>query len=428
MTAVMFLALLLLLALGVPVAMAIGIAGFAAILAGGGQLPVMVAPMKLFSGLDSFPMMAIPFFILAAEIMTRGALADVLLRFATQFVGHVRGGVGHTGIFTLTIFSGIGGSAVAAAAGPGAIIMRMMDRAGYGRAYPAALVASASVIDPIIPPSIVMIVYALADDQVSVMKLFLAGICPGLLIACALFVVNHLVSVKRRFPVDARFPALRQVAANTWRALPALFFPVIILGGIHGGFFTPTEASAVAVFYALAVGAFVYRTIMIRMVPTILLRAVLVSSAVMIIIAMSQVFAFVLTLSQIPQTISLEIAGLGLGQAELLLLINLFLLVIGMFLDPVSAIVILVPILAPLASVVGIDATHFAIVVIVNVTIGLLTPPVGQLLFVTAMQANVPILKVVKETWPFLVALLVVLLVLILFPVVSTGFPRLLGY
>ena len=428
MSAILLISGFLLIGLGIPVAMAIGISGVISIIGSGGHLPLMVVPMKLFSGIDSFPLMAIPFFILAAEIMTRGSLADVLLRFAAQFVGKMRGGVGHTGIFTLTIFSGISGAAVADAAGPGTIIIRMMDRAGYSPAYAAALVASTSVIGPIIPPSIVMIVYALADEQVSVIGLFLAGIFPGLLIAGAMFVVNYLISRKRNYHAEDQIPEIREIIRNTWRAIPALLLPVIILGGIHGGIFTPTEASAVAVFYALVVGMVIYKTITIRMIPGLLYRAGLMSCIVMIIVAMSRVFAFVLTISQIPQSVSLAITNLGLEPLSLLLLINGFLLVVGMFLDPLSGVIVLVPILAPLVSVVGIDPIHFAIVAIVNLTLGLITPPVGGLLFITSVASRQPITKVIAELWPFGIAHLIVLLILILFPTISVGLPRLLGY
>lgn len=427
MTAILFGSGFVLALLGIPVAMAIGIAGLLAILSSG-SVPLMVIPMRLFNGLNSFPLMAIPFFILAAEIMTRGAIADLLLRFAAQFVGRARGGIGHTGIFMLTAFSGISGAAVADAAGPGTIVIRMMERAGYSSAYAAALVASTSVIGPIIPPSIVMIIYALADNQVSVIELFLAGIFPGLLIAGAMFAVNYIVSRRRNYRGEDAIPGLRAILKNTWRALPALLLPFIILGGIHGGIFTPTEASAVASFYALFVGMFIYRTITLSMIPELLLRAGLVSSVIMIIVAMSGVFAFVLTIAQIPQSIAMTITSFGLEPMVLMLLINLFLLVVGMFLDPVSAVIVLVPILAPLVTVVGIDPTHFAIVAIVNLTVGLLTPPVGQLIFVTSAASRQPMIKVLAELVPFWIAYSLILLVLIFIPAIVVWLPNVLGY
>lgn len=428
MTAILFGSGFLLALIGVPIAVAIGLAGLLAVLGSGGSVPLMVIPMRLFNGLNSFPLMAIPFFILAAEIMTKGAIADVLLRFAAQFVGRARGGIGHTGIFMLTAFSGISGAAVADAAGPGTIVIRMMERAGYSSSYAAALVASTSVIGPIIPPSIVMIIYALADNQVSVIGLFLAGIFPGLLIAGAMFTVNYIVSRRRNYRGEDAIPGLGQILKNTWRAIPALFLPVIILGGIHGGMFTPTEASAVAIFYALFVGIFIYRTITLSMLPDLLLRAGLVSSVVMFIVAMSGVFAFVLTIAQIPQSIALAITSLGLDPLALMLLINLFLLVVGMFLDPVSAVIVLVPILAPLVTLVGIDPTHFAIVAIVNLTVGLLTPPVGQLIFVTAAASRQPMTRVLRELVPFWFAYLVILLMLIFIPQITVWLPTALGY
>lgn len=428
MTIVLFTSCFVLLVLGVPVAFSLGIAALVAILASDGSVPLMAMSMTTFSGLDSFPLMAIPFFLLAAELMTGGALTEVLLRFAAQFVGHVRGGLGHTNILVLTFFSGISGSALADAAGPGSMMIRMMDKAGYGRDYAAALTASTAIVGPIIPPSIIMIIYALVDERVSVAELFVAGIVPGILIAAAMACVNHYVSCKRDYRAVGERPSTREMLVNTWKALPALVLPVIILGGIHGGLFTPTEASVVAVFYALAVGAFLYRTLSWKSIPHILLRSALLTCAVLMIVAMAQAFAWVLTITQIPQAIAHGIAALDLSPLVLLLVVNVFLLLFGIFIEPLPGIMVLTPILAPLAASAGIDPLHFAIVVIVNLTLGLITPPVGGLLFVTSIVAKVPTTRLVSELWPFLWAHLAVLLLLTLVPAFSTALPRALGY
>lgn len=428
MTAALFIACVVLLALGVPVAFSLGIAAMIAIFASEGRLPLMAMSMTTFSGLDSFPLMAIPFFLLAAELMTGGALTEVLLRFAAQFVGHVRGGLGHTNILTLTFFSGISGSALADAAGPGSMMIRMMDKAGYGRDYAAALTASTAIVGPIIPPSIIMIIYALVDERVSVVGLFLAGIVPGIIIAAAMAGVNHYVSVKRDYRAVGERPSAREMLVNTRKALPALVLPIIILGGIHGGVFTPTEASVVAVFYALAVGAFLYRTLTWRIIPHILLRSALLTCAVLMIVVMAQAFAWVLTITQIPQTISHGIAALELNPFLFLIVVNIFLLLFGIFIEPLPGVMVLTPILAPLAASLGIDPLHFGIVVILNLTLGLITPPVGGLLFVTSIVGKVPITRLVAELWPFLWAHLAVLLLLTLVPVLSTALPRAFGY
>ena len=274
------------LALGVPVAFALGLATAAALILAE-NFPLLVLLKETFTGIDSFPLMAVPFFILAAELMSGGSLTDVLLRFAGQFVGHKRGGLGYTNVVSLTFFSGISGSALADAAGPGSMLIRMMDKAGYDRSYAAALPAATAIVGPIIPPSIIMIIYALQDDNVSVGALFVAGLLPGILIAVAMCLVNFHVSKKRNYRGDEGMPPWPEVWRTTWKAIPALLLPVIILGGMRAGWFTPTEASVVAVFYALICGKFVYRTLEWKALPDILSRSALMTASVLVIIGMS---------------------------------------------------------------------------------------------------------------------------------------------
>ena len=267
--------------------------------------PLMVLLKETFTGIDSFPLMAVPFFILAAELMSGGSLTEVLLRFAGQFVGHRRGGLGYTNMVSLTFFSGISGSALADAAGPGSMLIRMMDKAGYDRSYAAALTASTAIVGPIIPPSIIMIIYALQDENVSVGRLFVAGIIPGLLIAVAMCVVNFHVSKQRNYRGDGEHAAAaRSAAAPPGRRFPRILLPVVILGGMRAGWFTPTEASVVAVFYALVCGKFVYRTLEWKALPDILARSALLSASVLIIIGLSASFAWVLTIEGVPQTLA----------------------------------------------------------------------------------------------------------------------------
>jgi tripartite ATP-independent transporter DctM subunit len=414
-------------ALGVPIAFTMGMAG-AAVIWREDLADLLVVPQQVFAGLDSFPLLAIPFFILAAELMTGGRLTEVLLRFAMACVGRARGGLGHTNILTLTLFSGISGSALADAAGPGAVIQRMMKEGGYAGAYGAALTAATAVVGPIIPPSIIMVIYALTDNSVTVNGLFLAGVVPGLLISAALLGVNHWISLRRHYGgLEAR-PPLRDFLMLMLRALPALLLPVIIVGGIHGGAFTPTEASAVAVAYALVVGLLVYRSLEPAAIPGILVRTSVMTAAVMLIIAMSNVFGYVLTVLQVPQAVADWIGGLGLSPLGFLLLVNLFLLVFGIFIEPLPGVMILVPILAPLATAMGIDPLHFAVVVIVNLTLGMITPPVGGLLFVTQVVSGETMGRIVRELWPFLAAQLGVLLLLTLVPGFSTWLPNAMGY
>ncbi|HEX6136265.1 MAG TPA: TRAP transporter large permease [Casimicrobiaceae bacterium] len=426
MVTVLFAGSIALLALGVPVAFALG--GATLLAMASQHVPLVALPKYLFSGIDLFALEAVPFFILTAELMTGGELSAVLLRFASQFVGRFRGGLGHTNILTLTFFSGISGSALADAAGPGAIMIRMMRDDGYDPGYAAALTSATSILGPIIPPSISVIIYALAYPDVNLVGLLLAGVVPGILIALAMAAINHVVSVRRNYRGAPQRLEWRDYARNTWRALPALVLPVLILGGIASGAFTPTEASVVAVFYALFAGRVIYRTLQWRMLPGILARSALVTASVLIIVGMSAAFAWVLTVSRVPQQLTAWIVGMQLAPLAFLLAVNLLLLVFGIFIEPLPGIVVLVPILAPIAHALGIDDLQFGIVVIVNLTMGMITPPVGGLLFVTSIVARVPLARLVRELWPFLWAQLAVLALLSLFPVLSAGLPNALGY
>ena len=426
MVTILFIASIALLALGVPVAFALGGGTLAAML--WQHVPLVALPKYLFSGIDLFALEAVPFFILTAELMTGGELSAVLLRFASQFVGRFRGGMGHTNILTLTFFSGISGSALADAAGPGAIMIRMMRDDGYEPAYAAALTSATSILGPIIPPSISVIIYALAYPDVNLVGLLIAGVVPGILIAIAMATINHVVSVRRNYRGDAARPTWVDYARNTWRALPALVLPVLILGGIASGAFTPTEASVVAVFYALFAGRVLYRTLSWRMLPAILARSALMTASVLLIVGMSAAFAWVLTVSRVPQNLTDWIIAMQLSPLAFLFAVNLLLLAFGIFIEPLPGIVVLVPMLAPIAHALHIDDLQFGIIVIVNLTMGMITPPVGGLLFVTSIVARVPLARLVAELWPFLWAQLVVLALLTLFPVLSSGLPNAMGY
>ena len=415
------------LAIGVPVAFALGLSTITALLVSG-NFPLLVLLKETFTGIDSFPLMAVPFFILAAELMSGGSLTEVLLKFAGQFVGHRRGGLGYTNVVSLTFFSGISGSALADAAGPGSMLIRMMDKAGYSRAYAAALTASTAIVGPIIPPSIIMIIYALADDNVSVGALFMAGLIPGVLIAVAMCAVNWYVSKERNYKGDNASPTRQEILQTTWKALPAILLPVIILGGMRAGWFTPTEASVVAVFYALICGKYVYRTLEWKAVPDILSRSALLTSSVLLIIAMSASFAWILTIEGVPQTVANWIVDMQLSPWTFLIVINVFLLLFGIFIEPLPGVMVLVPILAPVAAKVGIDPIHFAMVVIYNLTLGMITPPVGGLLFVTSNVSRVPLSDLTRELKPFLWAHGIVLVVLTFVPALSNWLPHLMGY
>lgn len=427
MSLILFLVFAVGLAIGVPIALAMGGAGLLA-LALDGNLSLLSVPQRFFDGINSFPLMAVPFFILAADLMTASGITTALLRFAGAMVGHVRGGMGHVNVVTSVMFAGISGSALADAAGPGAIETRMMARSGYDKAYSAALSAATSVIGPIIPPSIVMVIYALTDSRVTVAGLFLAGVLPGLLMGAALMAMNHYLSAKRGYGTVGTAPGWGERLLALWKALPVLLMPAIIIAGILTGLFTPTEASAVAVFYELFIGLFVTRTLDARLIGKVLLQSGLVTSAALIIVSMASLFAWLLTLLQIPQAIGAAIGGLTTDPVAIMLIVMVFVLICGLFIDTLPAVIILVPVLAPLSEQFGIHPLHFAMAIVLNLTIGLATPPVGGVLFVMSSVARLRLEELTRAILPLLAALLVVLLAVVLFPPLSTFVPGLFGY
>ena len=427
MTLTLFIAAIVLMTLGFPVAFALAISASLAVFVGG-RYPQLVVFKEMFTGIDSFPLMAVPFFILAAELMSGGALTLVLLRFASQFVGHLRGGLGYANVLSLTLFSGISGSALADAAGPGSMMVKMMEKAGYSRAYAAALTSSTAIVGPIIPPSISMIIYAMQDEQVSVGGLFMAGFIPGILIALAMAFVNWRICRKRNYRSTEPRPSAREMLVTSFKAIPALMLIVLILVGIRFGIFTPTEASVVAVFYALICGKWIYRTLEWKALPGIAARSSLLTASVLLVMATSAAFAWVLTVEGVPQQVSQTIVEWNLSPVTFLIVVNILLLVFGIFMEPLPGVMILVPILAPVALALGIDPTHFAMVVIVNLTLGMITPPVGGLLFVTAVATRVSMADLTRELPPFLLAHFVVLVLLTFVPALSTWLPHTLGF
>lgn len=427
MSAVLFIVFVVGLAIGVPIALTMGGAGMLA-LAIDGNLSLLSVPQRFFDGINSFPLMAVPFFILAADLMTASGITTALLRFAAAMVGHVRGGMGHVNVVTSVMFAGISGSALADAAGPGAVETRMMTRSGYDKPYAAALSAATAVIGPIIPPSIVMVIYALTDSRVTVAGLFLAGVVPGLLMGAALMGMNHYLSVKRGYGMVGTAPSWGERLRALWKAMPVLLMPAIIIAGILTGLFTPTEASAVAVFYALFIGLFITRTLNARLICKVLLQSGLVTSAALIIVSMASLFAWLLTLLQIPQSIGAAIGGMTTDPVMIMLIVMVFVLVCGLFIDTLPAVIILVPVLSPLSEQFGIHPLHFAMAIVLNLTIGLATPPVGGVLFVMSSVARLRLEELTRAILPLLAALFVVLLAVVLIPSLSTFVPALFGY
>ncbi len=415
------------LAIGVPVALAMGIATFAAFLVDGG-IPLQVLPQRFFSGINSFPMMTIPFFILAADLMTSGKLTDRLITFSNDLFGHIRGGLGHVNVMVSMLFAGISGSALADAAGPGSIIMKMMRNAGYNPNYSGALTAATAVIGGIIPPSILMIIYALTDSKTTVVGLFLAGVVPGVLLGIALMATNGIISIKKGYRFKSKRAPLLHQLKSFMQAIPAIFMPVIIIGGILGGIFTATEAAAVAVTYALLVGFFVTRALKLKDLPGIFRNSAIVTSSVLMIVAMGSAFSWALTYAQVPQKAALAIGGITDNTIIILAAISLFTIVIGMFVDTLPALIILVPVLAPVATQLGAEPLQVAMIIILSLGVGMLTPPVAPLLFVVSTVGNLKFERLCVAIVPLIIVELLIIVLIILIPALSTWLPRLLGY
>lgn len=412
--------------LGVPVAFTMGIAGITAVLIDGSVNP-LIATQRMFAGIDSFPLMAVPFFILASELMTACGLTNALLRFANALVGHLRGGLGHVNILVSMLFAGISGSALADAAGPSAIVMRMMRQAGYDKNYAGALSAATATIGPIIPPSILAVIFAISTNGVTVAGLFLAGIVPGVLLGIGLAIANHIVSTRNGYRGRDGRADFTELRSATLAALPAIIMPAIILGGILLGIFTPTEAGAVASAYALLLG-FVARAFTLRGLYDAFARAAIVTASVFLIVAMASIFAWLLTYLQIPQDLAKAVAGLTDSKIGILLILAGFALVCGFFIDTLPALIILTPVLGPIAYSAGIDPLQFGMMLVLNLTIGMITPPVGPVLFVIAAVGKLRIEALSKAVLPLLFAELIVLMLVILVPGITTFVPNLFGF
>lgn len=383
---------------------------------------------QLLNGLySSYILIAVPLFILAAELMNAGTVTARLLEFCNALVGRFRGGLALVNVAQSVVFAGMSGSAIADAAGAGKMMQAMMTRDNrYPPAFAAALTASTAVIGPIIPPSIPIVIYALVSDA-SIGYLFLAGVVPGMLMALAQMAMVVATARRRGFPVEPPTP-LRAIPAITLRAAPALLMPVVLLGGIYGGAATPTEAAAVAALYALAVSALIYRSVSFASLYASLASSARTTMSIGMLIAGALVFNYVVTIENIPRALQLWLAAYDLSPLGFLLIVNLMLLALGCVLEGSTILLIVVPILTPTAQTLGIDLVHFGIVVVVNIMIGLITPPYGLLLFVMTSIAGVPLRPLVREVIPFLLAMLSALMVITLSPDLVLWLPRLLGY
>ena len=420
----LFVLLFALMFIGVPIAISLGLAGSMTIMFFSND-SVRSLAIKLFETSEHYTLLAIPFFLLAGAFMTTGGVARRLIDFANACVGHIRGGLAIGAVLACMLFAALSGSSPATVAAVGSIAIAGMVRSGYPQAFGAGIITNAGTLGILIPPSVVMVVYAAATEQ-SVGKLFVAGVIPGILLGLALMVAIYIVAVKKKLPAMPR-ATLREWLSAGRKALWGLLLMVIILGGIYSGMFTPTEAAAVAAVYSAFIAIFVYKDLTFRQVPQVILESGKLGIMLMFIIANAMLFAHVLTTEQIPQQITAMVIEAGLQPWQFLLVVNIVLLIAGAFMEPSAVILILAPILFPIAMELGIDPIHLGIIMVVNMEIGLITPPVGLNLFVTSAVTGMTVPQVIRAAMPWLMILLSFLVIITYVPWVSLALPNWLG-
>ena len=422
-TAAIFGLLVLLMLLGLPIAVSMGLTAVLSFLALGTPNLLMMVPQRMYAGTTSFTLLAIPFFILAGNLMNTGGITTRLVRFAQCLVGHIRGGFGHVTVVTNMIMAGMSGAAVADAVGTGNILIPAMEKAGYPRVFSAALVGAASTIGPIIPPSIPFVIFG-SMTGTSVGRLFLGGFLPGVLMGLLLMITVAILSKRRGYPRDRR-AALRELFWATVYAAPAWGSPIIIIGGILGGIFTPTEAAAAASVYALLMGLFVYKEFTLADLPRILWETVRNSVQVMFIISAASIFGWLLIQQRIPTMIVEGLTALTSTPWVVLLIVNVILLILGCFMEGIAVMLLTIPVFMPLVTRVGIDPVHFGVVMTLNLMIGLLTPPVGMCLYAVSSISKIGIWPLARELWPYIAALTVCLALITYIPGIVLWIPNL---
>ena len=419
--------LLVLMIAGLPIAFALMIAPGISLFFDGQQSMFPMLLMRMYNGIDSFPLMAIPYFILAGEVMNRGGITTRLVRLSQALIGHLRGGLAHVNILSSILFAGLSGSAVADTSAIGSMLIPAMEKNGYTKRFSAAVTAASSVIGPIIPPSGIMIIYAFVMN-VSVAGLFAAGLIPGLMVGFSLMAMTVYLSKKRNYPVASQRASFNEVFISFKGAILPLLTPIIILGGILAGIFTPTEAAAIAAGYAILISVFVLRTLKFKDIPKVLFNAALSSGMILFLVGASTAFATLVSLTGTAPKAMEIMNSISQNPLVLLFLVNLLLFFVGMFLDAGPAILILGPVLGPTFIGLGVDPLHFAIIMCVNVTVGLATPPMGLILFVAAGLSDEPVEKIAWEMLPFLAIEVIVIFLITFVEAIPMTLPRLLGF
>lgn len=406
-----------------PIAISLGVATLLALWFFS-DIPLAALPHKMVNGIDSYVFLAIPLFLLAGKLMNAGGITDRIFSFARMMVGGIRGGLAHANVVASIIFAWMSGSAVAAVGGLGEIELKAMKENGFDSRFSSSVIIAASVLGPVIPPSIPFILYAAITEN-SVGKLFLAGIIPGIMLAFALMITIYIVSAVRAYPTDSR-KSIREFLIASKEAILPLLMPVIMLGGIATGIFTPTEAAAVAVAYALLISFFVYKTIKIRDLPQIFVETMITTSVVTFIISTTAAFSYVLTIESAGERITGMVAGITSNPYAVLLMINILLLIFGAIMEAGVVLIIFTPILYPLAMALNIDPIHFGVIMVVNLMIGVATPPIGVCLFVMSHISGLKVEVLMRNILVFLIPLILILLVITYFPILSTYLPEMI--
>ncbi len=424
MSIIMIVSFLLFLLFGVPIFIALLLSSFFGFLYLGDYSLFRIMVQQFFGGMDVFTLLAIPLFIMTGNLMNRTGITDKLLDFSRVLVGHLRGGLGHVNVVASIIFAGISGSAAADTSAIGSILIPAMAKEGYDRPYAAGITAGSSLIGPIIPPSIFMVLYGSMTNQ-SIGGLFVAGIIPGLILGIAFMIMNYYYARKYDYPVSNEKAGIIKILKTAWQSIIALIAPIIIIGGIITGVVTPTEAGAVAVFYTAIVGFFITKKLSIKDFIKSLNETVRNTSVVFVIMGSASVFSWLLKWEQVPQKFAGALLSLTTNNTVLLIILSAMIFVIGMFMEEIAALILLTPVVAPVAMLAGIDPFHFGIIMTLNITIALITPPMGACVYIVSAVGKVKLETLFRRIWPFVAVAMAVLFIIILFPALVTTLPRL---